>query len=107
MYVCMYHLLALRSNPLFQAAELLGANIIFAKRSMAGDILSERLLILLDNWRRFMPDGLRAVGYSTSSQDMDMLIHGALAQKRLLEIAPKKVSPADLGLIFEKSMTLF
>ena len=95
------------SNPdrHLKTAELLGANITNANHSMAGDILSERILILLDNWRRFMPDGLSAVGYA--SQDIDMLIKGALAQKRLLEIAPKKVTPTDLGLIFERSMKLF
>jgi hydroxyacid-oxoacid transhydrogenase len=88
-----------------RAAELLGANVINAKRDGAGEILANHILALLQNWNRFIPDGLNAIGYNQS--DIDMLIKGTLPQKKVLDVSPRQPKPEDLGHLFQNSMKLF
>lgn len=88
-----------------RAAELLGAkNTATAKQSTAGDLLADHILALLHEWSAFVPNGLSAVGYSSS--DIDMLVKGTLPQKKVLDVSPRQPTPEDLGRLFENSMTL-
>jgi len=87
-----------------RAAGLLGANISNAKSGDAGAILADTILTLLDRWR-FVPDGLRQVGYEI--EDISMLVKGTLPQKKVLDIAPKQPTEEDLHRLFDNSMKLF
>ncbi|MCU0277845.1 MAG: iron-containing alcohol dehydrogenase [Candidatus Nanopelagicales bacterium] len=49
-----------------------------------------------------IPAGLKAVGYTAA--DIPDLVEGALAQRRLLALAPLKVSAADLAHVFRESL---
>lgn len=49
-----------------------------------------------------MPAGLAEVGYL--DDDVDDLVEGALAQQRLLSLAPLHVTPDDLAAVFRASM---
>jgi alcohol dehydrogenase class IV len=49
-----------------------------------------------------IPAGLKAVGYTAA--DIPDLVEGALAQQRLLALAPLKVSAADLAHVFRESL---
>lgn len=81
-----------------------GLDVTNKKASMAGELLAEYIQNLLSEWK-FVPNGLKEVGYSQS--DIDQLVKGTLPQKKVLDIAPRQATPDDLGKLFEKSMTLF
>jgi hydroxyacid-oxoacid transhydrogenase len=49
-----------------------------------------------------MPSGLAEVGYTEA--DVDDLVAGAMAQRRLLELAPVAVTADDLASVFRESM---
>lgn len=49
-----------------------------------------------------MPSGLREVGFGPA--DIPDLVTGAMAQQRLLSMAPVDVTPDDLARVFEESM---
>jgi alcohol dehydrogenase class IV len=49
-----------------------------------------------------MPGGLAEVGYSEA--DVPDLVEGAMAQKRLLSLAPLTVTADDLAGVFRDSM---
>ena len=88
-----------------KAAELLGANVSTVKSTDAGLVLADTVLKLLDRWSDFIPDGLNAIGYEDA--DIDMLVHGTLPQRKVLDISPRQATPDDLGNLFMKSMKLF
>jgi alcohol dehydrogenase class IV len=48
------------------------------------------------------PSGIAELGYS--EDDVPVLVEGALKQQRLLDIAPRQPSEADLGHILNASM---
>jgi hydroxyacid-oxoacid transhydrogenase len=52
-----------------------------------------------------IPAGVAAVGFGDA--DVDELVAGALKQQRLLAIAPREATPAELAAIFRRSMTLW
>ncbi len=60
---------------------------------------------MLHKWSAFVPDGLAAVGYPSS--DLDRLVAGTLPQKKILDVAPKKVHADDISHMLEGSMKLF
>ncbi len=49
-----------------------------------------------------MPSGLRAVGFA--EHDIDDLVEGAWAQRRLLALAPVEVDRGDLAMVFRESL---
>jgi len=51
------------------------------------------------------PNGLRAVGYSSS--DIPALVEGTLPQHRVTKLSPKPFGPEDLSRLFEDAMTAF
>jgi hydroxyacid-oxoacid transhydrogenase len=50
-----------------------------------------------------VPNGLRAIGYTTS--DIAALIEGTLPQHRVTKLSPKAAGPEELGRLFEDAMT--
>ncbi|MBM3809034.1 MAG: iron-containing alcohol dehydrogenase [Acidimicrobiia bacterium] len=83
-----------------QAAEALGANISGVKPGDAGRVLADRITWFMRELK--VPNGLRAVGYSSS--DIPMLVEGTLPQHRVTKLSPKPASPDDLAHLFESAM---
>ncbi|HEU4936365.1 MAG TPA: hydroxyacid-oxoacid transhydrogenase [Vicinamibacterales bacterium] len=82
------------------AAEALGANVNGAKDDDAGRILADRIIWFMQ--RLGVPNGLKAVGYSSS--DIPRLVEGTLPQHRVTKLSPRPASPDDLAAIFEDAM---
>jgi hydroxyacid-oxoacid transhydrogenase len=49
-----------------------------------------------------IPNGLRAVGYSSS--DIPALVEGTLPQHRVTKLSPRPASPDDLAALFADAM---
>jgi hydroxyacid-oxoacid transhydrogenase len=90
------------ANPArhLRAAEALGANVSGAKDADAGRILADRIVWFME--RLGVPNGLKAVGYSSS--DIPRLVEGTLPQHRVTKLSPRAASPDDLASIFEDAM---
>jgi hydroxyacid-oxoacid transhydrogenase len=91
------------ANPArhLQAAEALGADVTGARDEDAGTILADRLTWYMQ--RLNMPNGLRALGYTSS--DIPALVEGTLPQHRVTKLSPRPAGPEDLAALFEDSMT--
>jgi hydroxyacid-oxoacid transhydrogenase len=83
-----------------EAAEALGANVTGAKSEDAGKILADRITWFMQ--RLQMPNGLKAIGYSSS--DIPALVEGTLPQHRVTKLSPRPAGPEELALLFEGSM---
>ena len=83
-----------------EAAEALGANVTGAKPEDAGKILADRITWFMQ--RLQMPNGLKAIGYSSS--DIPSLVEGTLPQHRVTKLSPRPAGPEELALLFEGSM---
>ena len=83
-----------------QAAEALGADISNAKDADAGKILADRITWFMRELK--VPNGLKAVGYTSS--DIDVLIEGTLPQHRVTKLSPRPAGPQELGKLFEDAM---
>ena len=82
------------------AADALGADVSSCRREDAGRILADRITWFMQRLK--MPEGLRAIGYSSS--DIPALVDGTLAQERLTRLSPKTVDRETLARIFEDAM---
>jgi hydroxyacid-oxoacid transhydrogenase len=83
-----------------QAAEALGANVTGARADDAGKILADRITWFMQ--RLQMPNGLNAIGYSSS--DIPSLVEGTLPQHRVTKLSPRAAGAEELGALFEESM---
>src|SRR5213075_655224 len=90
------------ANPArhLQAAEALGANTAGAKVEDAGRILADRITWFMQ--RLQMPNGLKAIGYSSS--DIPSLVEGTLPQHRVTKLSPRPAGPEELSALFEEAM---
>ncbi len=90
------------ANPArhLQAAEALGASVSGAKAEDAGKILADRITWFMQ--RLQMPNGLKAIGYSSS--DIPALVEGTLPQHRVTKLSPRPAGPDELSALFESSM---
>jgi hydroxyacid-oxoacid transhydrogenase len=84
-----------------QAAEALGADVSNARDADAGRILADRITWFMDRLK--VPNGLKAVGYSTS--DIPTLVEGTLPQHRVTKLSPRPATADDLAALFEDAMT--
>ncbi len=84
-----------------QAAEALGADVSNVAANDAGPVLADRITWFMRELR--VPNGLKAVGYSSS--DIATLVEGTLPQHRVTKLSPRPASPADLAKLFEQAMT--
>ena len=84
-----------------EAAEALGADVSRARAGDAGKILADRLTWFMQRLR--VPNGLRAIGYSSS--DIPALVEGTLPQHRVTKLSPRPAGPEELARLFEEAMT--
>jgi hydroxyacid-oxoacid transhydrogenase len=83
-----------------QAAEALGADTSRARAEDAGKILADRLTWYMR--RLHTPNGLRAIGYTSS--DIPALVEGTLPQHQVTKLSPRPAGPEELGRLFEEAM---
>lgn len=83
-----------------QAAAALGADVSNVKTADAGRVLADRITWFMRELK--VPNGLRAVGYSSS--DIDTLVEGTLPQHRVTKLSPRPATAADLAHLFESAM---
>jgi hydroxyacid-oxoacid transhydrogenase len=90
------------ANPArhLQAAAALGADVARASASDAGVILADRIRWFME--RLGVPNGLRAVGYTSS--DVPALVEGTLPQHRVTTLSPRPANREDLAALFEDAM---
>ena len=83
-----------------QAAEALGVDVSNVRDADAGKVLADRITWFMRELK--VPNGLKAVGYSSS--DIDTLIEGTLPQHRVTKLSPRPAGPEELGKLFEDAM---
>jgi hydroxyacid-oxoacid transhydrogenase len=90
-----------RASPArhLEAAEALGADVSGA-RDDAGKILADRITWFMQQLK--MPNGLHALGYSSS--DIPALVDGTLPQHRVTKLSPRPAGPEELASLFEAAM---
>jgi hydroxyacid-oxoacid transhydrogenase len=90
------------ANPVrhLQAAEALGADVSRARAEDAGKILADRITWYMQRLK--MPNGLRAIGYSSS--DIPALVEGTLPQHRVTKLSPRPAGVEELSALFEDAM---
>jgi hydroxyacid-oxoacid transhydrogenase len=90
------------ANPLrhLQAAEALGADVSRVRNEDAGEVLADRITWFMQ--RLNVPNGLKAVGYSSS--DIPALVEGTLPQHRVTLLSPRPAGPEELAALFEDAM---
>lgn len=86
-----------------QAAEALGVDIAGVQAADAGRVLADRITWFME--RLQVPNGLRAVGYSTS--DIPALVEGTLPQHRVTKLSPRPATPDDLARLFEDALVAY
>src|SRR4030095_1687164 len=90
------------ANPVrhLQAAEALGADTSRARAEDAGKILADRITWYMQRLK--VPNGLRAIGYS--SADIPALVDGTLPQHRVTMLSPRPAGADELSALFEEAM---
>jgi hydroxyacid-oxoacid transhydrogenase len=83
-----------------QAAEALGADISLARADDAGRILADRITWFMQQLD--VPNGLRAVGYSTA--DIPALVEGTVPQHRVTKLSPRPAGPDEIAKLFEDAL---
>ena len=86
-----------------EAAEALGVDIANVREADAGRLLADRITWFMDRLK--VPNGLRAVGYSTS--DIPALVEGTLPQHRVTKLSPRQAGPDDLARLFEDALVAY
>jgi hydroxyacid-oxoacid transhydrogenase len=74
-----------------------------AGRDDAGAVLADRITWFMDRLK--MPNGLRALGYSSS--DIPVLVEGTLPQHRVTKLSPRPAGPEELASLFEDAMVAY
>jgi len=82
------------------AAEALGADVTGVRAADAGNVLADRITWFMRELN--VPNGLRAIGYSTS--DIPALVEGTLPQHRVTRLSPRPAGPEELSALFEEAM---
>jgi len=90
------------ANPArhLEAAEALGADVIGVRAGDAGKVLADRITWFMRELNA--PNGLRAIGYSSS--DIPALVEGTLPQHRVTKLSPRPAGPEELSTLFEEAM---
>ena len=90
------------ANPArhLQAAEALGADVSRVRADDAGKVLADRITWFMQRLK--VPNGLRAIGYSSS--DIPALVEGTVPQHRVTHLSPRPASPEALSALFEEAM---
>ena len=90
------------SNPTrhLEAAQALGVDTSRVQAADAGKVLADRITWFMERLK--VPNGLKAVGYSTS--DIPKLVEGTLPQHRVTKLSPRPASDEDLSRLFEDAL---
>jgi hydroxyacid-oxoacid transhydrogenase len=90
------------ANPArhLEAAEALGADVTGVRAADAGNVLADRITWFMRELNA--PNGLRAIGYSSS--DIPALVEGTLPQHRVTKLSPRPAGPEELSALFEEAM---
>ena len=83
------------------AAKMLGADVSGASEDDAGEVLAQAIIKMMH--LTGMPNGLSAVGFTSS--DIDKLVDGTLPQHRVTKLSPRPASAEDLRGIFLDAMS--
>ncbi len=83
-----------------EAAEALGATVTGVHDADAGKVLADRITWFMERLR--VPNGLRAIGYS--SRDIPALVEGTLPQHRVTKLSPRPAGADELATLFEDAM---
>jgi hydroxyacid-oxoacid transhydrogenase len=83
-----------------EAAAALGVDVSRCPKEDAGRILSDRIGWFMERLK--VPNGLRAIGYTSS--DIPALVEGTLPQHRVTKLAPRAAGPEELSRLFEEAM---
>jgi hydroxyacid-oxoacid transhydrogenase len=83
-----------------EAAEALGANVTGVRAEDAGKLLADRITWFMRELNT--PNGLRAIGYSSS--DIPALVEGTIPQHRVTKLSPRPAGPEELSALFEEAM---
>jgi hydroxyacid-oxoacid transhydrogenase len=86
-----------------EAAEALGANISGTLPADAGKVLSDRITWFIERLK--LPNGLRALGYTSS--DIPALVEGTLPQHRVTKLSPRPAGAEELARLFEEALVAF
>jgi hydroxyacid-oxoacid transhydrogenase len=86
-----------------EAAQALGADVTGVKKEDAGKVLADRITWFMRELK--VPNGLKAVGYSSS--DIATLVEGTLPQHRVTKLSPRPAAPDDLARLFEDAMVSY
>ena len=85
---------------MIRVTDVLGVDVSRARAEDAGTILADRLTWFME--RLHTPNGLRAIGYSSS--DIPALVEGTLPQHRVTKLSPRPAGPDELAALFEDAM---
>jgi len=83
-----------------EAAQALGVDIARCQKEDAGRILAERITWFIERLK--LPNGLRAIGYSSS--DIPALVEGTVPQHRVTKLSPRPAAPEQLSRLFEDAL---
>src|ERR1700757_3343378 len=83
-----------------EAAGALGADISGVHPADAGKVLADRITWFIERLR--LPNGLRALGYSSS--DIPALVEGTLPQHRVTKLSPRPAEAGELAQLFEEAL---
>ena len=84
-----------------EGAQALGVDVSRCRREDAGRILGERITWFMERLK--LPNGLGAIGYTTS--DIPALVEGTLPQHRVTKLAPRPAGPDELSRLFEGALS--
>jgi hydroxyacid-oxoacid transhydrogenase len=86
-----------------EAAQALGANISSVLPADAGKVLADRITWFIERLK--LPNGLRALGYTSS--DIPALVEGTLPQHRVTKLSPRPAGEEELACLFEEALVAF
>jgi hydroxyacid-oxoacid transhydrogenase len=86
-----------------EAAEALGANVSGVLPADAGTVLADRITWFIQRLK--LPNGLRALGYTSS--DIAALVKGTLPQHRVTKLSPRPAGPEELARLFEDALIAY
>jgi hydroxyacid-oxoacid transhydrogenase len=82
------------------AAEILGADISGVRNDDVGKVLADQITTYMQDLK--VPNGLSAVGYSSS--DIPALVEGTMPQHRVTKLSPRQAGPEQLASLFEDAL---
>ena len=86
-----------------EAAEALGADVSGVRPADAGKVLADRITWFIERLK--LPNGLRALGYSSS--DIPALVEGTLPQHRVTKLSPRPAGAEELARLFEDALVAY